>query len=445
MTISAKLGRLRSAKLGHLRSLGVIGCAVLLGSATGLLGIQVGKASATASAAAPAGALSIPNPGSSRELNGDWCTSSSNCWAVGSHVSSTTGATLNEALHWNGATWSLISTPNPGGTGSGAKSELVDVSCTSAASCWAVGLSNIPGGGTLSEVLRWDGSKWSVVTTPDPAGTVSGDFNALTELSCTSATSCWAVGTDGTASSRGVALVNQAVKWDGTSWSEATIPNPAGTATGDSNSLTGISCPSATDCWAVGSYKQSGGTLNEVMHWNGTAWSQVSVPNPGGTAAGHFSVLGRVTCVSATNCWVVGGAGKSTAPLTIVNQALHWNGTEWRTISTPNPYGTVKGAINTLSDVTCTAANNCWAVGNYGSISNGKGDVANQVMRWDGTRWSMVSSPDPAGIGDGYGNYLVGISCASASNCWAVGNQYRSGKTPQNQVVHWNGVRWASG
>jgi hypothetical protein len=57
---------------------------------------------------------------------------------------------------------------------------------------------------------------------------------------------------------------------------------------GRSGNLYGVSADSATDAWAVGDYgnptTRAGETL--VLHWNGTSWSKVASPNPGGTSVG---------------------------------------------------------------------------------------------------------------------------------------------------------------
>ncbi len=46
---------------------------------------------------------------------------------------------LNEALHWNGAKWSVVHAANGGGTGMNASNNLNSVRCTSHSNCWAVG------------------------------------------------------------------------------------------------------------------------------------------------------------------------------------------------------------------------------------------------------------------------------------------------------------------
>ena len=61
------------------------------------------------------------------------------------------------------------------------------------------------------------------------------------------------------------------------------------------------------------------------------------------------------------------------------------------------------------------------------------------VLRWNGTRWAKVSSPDPRTTGY---NELDGVSCPSASFCIAAG-WYGNGTTAQDLALRWNGTRWA--
>jgi hypothetical protein len=91
---------------------------------------------------------------------------------------------------------------------------------------------------------RWNGSKWSLATLPSTGSNI-GD--ALNDVSCASATSCVAVGTIGPFGSSS-ALVE---KWNGTKWSTVTVPSPAGA---ESTGLSGVSCRTATSCFAAGAY-----------------------------------------------------------------------------------------------------------------------------------------------------------------------------------------------
>ena len=74
------------------------------------------------------------------------CTSASACTAVGNNY--VNGNTLTLAEHWNGTAWTIQTTPNPSGS---TTTELEGVSCTSPSARIAAGLSS---GGTLAERYR---------------------------------------------------------------------------------------------------------------------------------------------------------------------------------------------------------------------------------------------------------------------------------------------------
>ena len=232
-----------------------------------------------------------------------------------------------------------------------------------------------------------------------------GSSSFLAGLSCPSPGNCWAVGSY---RNRSGALVNQALHWNGARWSRVSVPSPGGTALHNLSELAGVSCPLPRSCWAVGSYRnRSGALVNQALHWNGARWSRVSVPSPGGTASRRVSLLIGVRCTSSANCWAVGGYINRNAAL--LSQALHWNGRTWSRVLTPEPGGTRAGANSMLSDVACTASANCWAVGLY---DNGNGASLNQALHWNGTKWSRVPTPDPNGAGAGASKTLNGVTCA---------------------------------
>ena len=61
-----------------------------------------------------------------------------------------------------------------------------------------------------------------------------------------------------------------------------------------------------------------------------------------------------------------------------------------------------------LSRVSCTSVTACTAVGFAAS--------GTLIESWDGTTWSVASSP-----GKGSGSGLAGVSCLPAATCTAVG------------------------
>ena len=96
--------------------------------------------------------------------------SASEGWAVGSF---STPQAVNQPLaeHWNGKTWSLIKTPDPGAFGSA----LESITALSASDIWAVGQTQSSAKGpvrTLTE--HFNGTSWTVAASPDP-GTAGND------------------------------------------------------------------------------------------------------------------------------------------------------------------------------------------------------------------------------------------------------------------------------
>ncbi len=227
---------------------------------------------ATAGSAAPAGAasgspwsvMSSPNPSSYlNELYGVAAVSASDVWAVGAYVDTSSGTQETLVQHWNGTSWSTVPSPSPGTL----LNELSAVAAVSASDIWAVGYAYSSGYSTLTE--HWNGTSWSAVPSPSPGPS----YNFLYGVTAVSSSDVWAVGRYEDATGVYRTLIEQ---WNGTSWSVVSSPNPSST----NNSLYGVTAVSANDVWAVGSYNNSyiGDTL--VEQWNGTNWSVVSSPSP---------------------------------------------------------------------------------------------------------------------------------------------------------------------
>jgi len=386
-----------------------------------------------------------PKLGKHSLLNGVFCTSSRNCWAVGEYMPSTGNSDLNEVLHWNGQKWSKTSAPSPGGKGSGSFSELFAVQCTSARNCWAVGFYD-KGGAELNQALHWNGKNWSKVTAPSLGGTISGAVSELLDISCTSSTSCLASGEFGSQTGNEEILLNQVLRWNGNKWSVVDTPNPAGSNLFDVQSINAIRCGSADNCLAIGTYGTIGNNTfklkNQTLRWNGHKWSVLPAPNPGGTSTnGDVSELNALGCSAASSCFAAGTFGNLVSgPMR--NQILRWNGTKWSLSTTPDPGGTGAQSDNELTGASCLTAESCWAIGFRNTAS---GAVLNEALRWNGSKWSLAKTPDPAGSGDKDMNKLAGIRCVSANMCFAIGGQQKNGGAVQNEILRWNGSRWSTG
>ena len=201
----------------------------------------------------------------------------------------------------------------------------------------------------------------------------------------------------------------------------AANPTPPGwsliTASNNSDGLTSVACAAVNDCWAVG-------PGNVIAHWNGTSWAIVASPNVAD------AVPNSVACASASECWIAGYYSNGGVAQTLIER---WDGNSWTVVPSPN---TSPSNGNYLYGVACASASECLAVGYH------KPGILNQTLieRWDGNSWTIVTSPNypnfPAS------NVLNGVTCAAASDCWAVGG-WDDGESSDTLIEHWNGMSWS--
>src|SRR5262249_20887549 len=149
------------------------------------------------------------------------------------------------AARWNGARWSLQSTPTPTGS---SFAFLNSVVCMSSSACSAVGGYLNSSGAIQTLAERWDGTAWHRQATPSPAGA-----SLLIGVACTAPSACTAVGYS--VSGQNPAAV--AERWDGSTWRVQHTPNPPGAA---ASNLNAASCVSRSACIAVGNTSNSRGT-----------------------------------------------------------------------------------------------------------------------------------------------------------------------------------------
>jgi hypothetical protein len=369
-----------------------------------------------------AGSASAASAGTyESSLAGVSCPSATDCLAVGWSASTVSGlSTLGEV--WNGTAWKIVPTPPPSGPGFGG--QLNAISCTSGSDCMAVGQGNI---GSAKGIRRmyplaeaWNGTKWTIVPTPK----LSQKAASLNGVSCASSTSCVAVGWQGPL--HNTTQLTLAESWNGSTW--AVVPTPKPSASGGA-SLNAVSCLSATNCIAAGDDGYSNQLVTSLTlaeKWNGSSWTQLATPTPGGNGS-----FGGVTCPSATDCIAVGqhvnqyGAG--------VTFVAVWNGTTWTAQPSPSPAGSVAAGLGSIS---CTSAAACMATG---SAFDQIGETLETLAEsWNGQVWTKLRTPSPR-----YTNELNGVACTSASNCQSVGDTSGEEGKEVTLGVAWNGTKWS--
>jgi hypothetical protein len=237
----------------------------------------------------------------------------------------------------------------------------------------------------------------------------------LTAVTAISASNAWAVGW----TANGTATTTLIERWNGTAWCTVPSPNPGG-AVVPQDALYGVAATSATNAWAVGYYLGTSGYDTIILHWDGTAWNTVPSPNPAST--GNNELYG-VAAGSASSAWAVGSYSNPPGGSALI---LHWDGTSWAQVPSP-PAGTASSG-SSLSGVTATSSAT-WAVGNCG----GPCTTSSLTERWNGTAWTLEPGPN---LGS-----LRGVAATSASSAWAAGGYY-NGTADRTLIEHWNGSTW---
>jgi hypothetical protein len=205
-----------------------------------------------------------PLPSGGGELRDVDATSASDAWAVGFTNSSNGNLTLTE--RWNGSSWRIVPSPSVS-----AQNHLLGVKSFSAGNAWAVGSHNVPGSWAFSTLtMRWNGSAWSVVPSPD---TPSFE-NHLNAVDGVSANDLWAVGH--TRNGDYAVAEPLALHWNGSAWSIVTTP------TANDATLEGVVALASDDVWAVGSMFSVAQLWHVpfALHWDGRSWTRVDVPSP---------------------------------------------------------------------------------------------------------------------------------------------------------------------
>ena len=304
-----------------------------------------------------------------RFLDGVWASGPGDAWAVGS-VSSY-GSTI---LRWNGSAWSKMTSPD------GGEGDYAHVWGTGPDDVWLVGGAQLdttqPGDDPSGYVSHWNGSSWSppyVVTPYDtPLFGVSGSGPGQAQ----------AVGSAGAVQS-----------WNGSAWS------PGDALPGDYRS---IWASGPKDAWAVG--------LGGVMaHWDGAVWTILAQPPP---AFGYFS---------ATSVW-------ANSPIDALGRWQRRREPGLRALGRPRvdelQHPSTSPSYAYVYALWGTGPDDVWGAGANSMEQNRTG----RIVHWDGTAWS--DAYDNAGTSD-----FRGIWASGPKDVWASGYS--------GTLAHYDGKGWS--
>ena len=294
---------------------------------------------------------------------------------------------------------------------------LSATSCPSANSCVAVG----EDAGGQPFVLAGDPSTWSTaqakaITLGNSFGTTSYLRNSLDSVTCSSSTSCVAVGSD-----RNDEPV--VVSGNPATWRAAQVREIALSAPGKYSYLDAVACTSSTWCVAVGRVRGEPLVLaGDPSTWGAAQAREIKLGDAFGT--GHGNYLNAVTCSSSTACVAVGEDGNA-QPLVLAGNPSTWGAAQAKEIALGNSLGTPDyPAANSLHSVTCSSPTSCVAVGEDANVQP-------LVLAGNPSTWGVAQAQEITldkatfgGVGPYAGeghNSLYSVTCSSSTSCIAVG------------------------
>jgi hypothetical protein len=341
-------------------------------------------------ASSPFQVVPTPNENVNSELFAASAASPNDIWAVG-----------QSTIHFDGTKWTAFPAPMIKGDNNSFLQGVVAISPTLA---WAAG--NVTGGTHPGQVIeQWNGTKWSLFPSPKFGKKERANVFAMTS---SSADDVWAIGS---LVNLGSGLVSSLFEhWNGTAWTATTVES-------NNEFLFGASADATNDAWAVG-FHGADNIGTSAMHWDGTTWKSVATPNVGeGT-----NKLNAVLALAPNDVWAVGfstpvAPPKRAATLTLIE---HFDGTNWAVVPSPNVGPHSANQSNRLLGLTANSANDIWAFGSN-FAADGSGHQMTLLLHWDGTSWTVASSPSPTKGGFPCDLLWTGV-VPSPGNVWILGS-----------------------
>ena len=318
--------------------------------------------------------------------------------------------------------------------GSGGGAQLDTEACPSFGRC-IVGGYFTDGGGNRQPFVDQQLGSWPTAK-PLPGNLNKGSLGEVTSLSCTSLGTCVAGGFYTDAKGGRQAFVDTEAFGD---WGP--MLELAGSLNKGSNAqVNHVSCGvSATSvsviaCAAVGVYAPSNGhgqaftaTLANGK-WGGAA----AVPGVTALDKGGFALLSSVSCPTAGNCSAGGSyaaSASSTQPFVVTEKNGKWG----TAIAVPGSAALNTGKNMSVSAVSCVAPGTCSAAGDFHASNHSEGVWAASEK---GGAWSAAGTiPGLSGLATGGQAEVEGLSCATASSCGLVGDYYTQNGSQQPFVV----------
>jgi hypothetical protein len=216
-------------------------------------------------------------------------------------------------------------------------------------------------------------------------------------------------------------------RWNGSSWVPVAPPAQLRHATGIWELFSGIYTTSPSNTWFFPVLTKRGALVQYAMRWDGSAWRTYDLSTSPDTVLG-------AAAFSSSNVWAF---GETDAPFPDYAPAVvrHWNGTAWQTVSVP---------VGTPAIIDGVSPNDIWALG----ASEATIHAVHQTivaMHWNGTAWSALRLPKFPPVQPGHPWVPNAIWAPGPGEAWvteAPAPNQRGFQPPGLIMLQWNGSTW---
>jgi hypothetical protein len=372
------------------------------------------------------------NTGGNAKINSVSCPAPGDCSAGGYYTDAASGHQQALVVTETGGTWGTAkevpgsAALNAGGPGA----VILSVSCAAPGDCSAGGYYSDAAGREQALVVTQTGGTWGTAEEVPGIGALNAGGSARVDsLSCGAAGDCSAGGQYASKTVDGIATVQAFVASEtGGTWGSAKeVPGTAALNGGGFATVNSVSCASAGNCSAGGSYTTSTPVTQAfVVSETGGTWGKARVV-PGSATLNKrgLAQINSVSCSSAGNCGAAGfylDASFNTQAFAVSESGGTWGRAE----EIPGSAALDRQAPGAMTDsVSCGAPGDCSASGSYTDASGAQqAFVADQSA---GTWGSAEEVPGTAALNGGGQAAAQSVSCAPGGLCNAVG-QYQNVK-----------------
>jgi hypothetical protein len=298
--------------------------------------------------------LATLNKGGNAEVNSVSCASRGYCAAVGFYRDGNGHQQGFVAVEQNAVWGRAIEVPGLGALNKGGDAEVVSVSCPSPGNC-AAGGRYYTGASRQAFVVGEKNGSWGGAQ--EVAGNLNQHMDAHVEtVSCASAGNCAGGGGYFDGSGAQAFVISEV---NGT-WAPAREVAGSLNSNGDA-SVTSVSCASARNCSAGGTYDYGGYNAAFVVSEKNGVWGQ-AINVPGLRKVARDAYFSSVSCPSAGNCAAGGSYDGGPNGAWVV---MEKNGVWGKETTVPGLGALNHGTSLGVNSVSCPAAGSCVAGGNY--------------------------------------------------------------------------------